>query len=308
MSTQTTFDGMMEFDQDNLLARITKWLTELGASKADWPGTAVVLHRDPDSQSYQQIVELPLTQRPQSAAVLRDEIRAAIVRAKGPEPIGYFRVKISRKGERASPDVDFHRKVGDLDLNQRSMVDVWKELYQRERARTGELLQQMMAQHGSTTVMMGSWGSSMSTLASARATGSVGADMGSPMAILGMIAWVLFFPSMKRAMGLPGDADVLTVVKAGQVLLERAVRGEAAQVEEKPVFRIEDDRGEARAPATQPEAEDVAPAGPTWGVREVLDRAERDVAWRDELVDEMKRRPPLMARLKQLALEALASA
>lgn len=303
MSTKTTFDGYMEFDPDNLLLRITNWLKEPLPDNA-WPGSAQVHHRDPDAQSWALLVDLPIASKPKSASVLRDEIRAAIVNKKGPEPIGYFRIRISTAGRRASPDVDFHRCITDFDVSSKREGEVYKELYLRERQRTAELMTCVVTQHSATTTMLGTWGGHMASLSTARVTGSVGADLGSPMAIFGMVAWLVAFPALKKAMGLPPDADMATVVRVGQALIERQLAN-GQQPEAAGGGYTLDGPGPAVKPTEEPAAESAA--NTSLSVVEIIDRAEKDESWRDQLIAEMRRRKPLMAKMKELALQAISS-
>lgn len=295
--TPTSFDGYLRYDDDCVLARLDKWIPT-----AKFPAAVKVRWRADTSISEEQLVELPLAARPSSAEAVIDELAKAIHAKLGPQPSGYFRIRASARGMAASPDVDMHRHVVNdvpgIDAN----LQTYKELWRAERQRNEQLISALLTNQTAHLEYFGTVGGHLSVLATARVAGSVGGDMANPMSILGMLAWLMFQPMIKRSMGLPDNADLMTVVRAGQAYIERGMGGPTAQLPA-PEGTLRLQRPEASAepePASKPAA--IAESF-RWTDDEVVARAAADLTWAEKLLRKAMTIPPLRELATRIGFE-----
>lgn len=245
---------------------------------------------------------------------LVSEIRKRIHAHVGESPIGSLRIRCFVKG--ASDDPLFDRTGTIVPADTFGLVDPSHSLVLSELAETRKqrdmAIQAMIAMNASVGQILVSQQSTIATLATARTAGAAGSDLGSIGAIAGVILLIVGFPAIKAALGVPQDATAADLVVAVRRTLMEAVSGdnrpgasyerdarEALGLRQLPpgVGRPDDNPDADPAPkaigVTASASSSGAVTDDTAAVMRLLDRAEREPAFREELMKSVLDNPTI---------------
>jgi len=218
VSSPTSLDGFLRFDEDNLTLRLTRWFHKVDPSR-----TAVLhVYFKPMHGSRMESLtrDDPITcSTPELVAVdgVIEEIERVIVEKHGDNPMGPIRVQGYLKGESRVLGVDFSRTLTPPEMPH---GDPGQHLLQLElhhyRARCATLEEHMVtfmvAQQSLTTGL----GDSLQKAATTRTVSSSSSDLSSIAAIVGFMILMIGKPAIARFFGLKEDATTIEITKAMQ--------------------------------------------------------------------------------------------
>lgn len=180
-----------------------------------------------------------------------DKIAAMVIDHVGANPSGHLQVRMWEDGKASKAGVDISRKLKALGEGGDSSVAMLKALVYRalDRADASDAL--MQAHSADVMEMNVEQGKTIGVLATARTAGSVGADSAGLWNVLGLAAFVVMLPSLKKALGLKPEASFdqvanrLRLQAESLMITEKAKPPGDAVGDGAKLFNATDDDGQA---------------------------------------------------------------
>lgn len=230
----TDLSGFFRNDEDNLTAQLTTFYN--GLKPREYPSKISIQVKIAGSASFESLLKddrgtarsIVIAEKPTDIGLIIAEIEGALTSRYGPNPTGFsLRIRASKSGMAASPDVDMTRKIIAGEGSEvEGSAQLWKEMYERKLVEYTELHRLYIELVKATSVMFNSatiqnaeQAKTIGALGTARAAGTAANDYGGLTTIIGLFAMAWLLPQIKMALGLPSSSDLVQVGKAVQGLL-----------------------------------------------------------------------------------------
>ena len=227
MATPALLDEFLRSGEQNLLLKLSDWFKTVHSEKL-----FVNVRFTPHGASNMKLNAEPLelNRRPEGLSNFVDHVEELIREKLGPSPFGVIRVQGYEPRHSAHPSFDMTRTLipeeaaGLAEPNIAVYRSVNADLQRRVHQLEGNIVQVT----NSLAVALGATSQSLQAAATLRTASTASNELSGIGPLVSLGAIILLYPQIKDFLGLPSDAPLADVIKAGQMAITGALGPPAA--------------------------------------------------------------------------------